>query len=103
MFERSTGFVALPGGIGTLEELAEILTWAQLKQHARPIILCNIDGFWDGMVQMLKHMRDHGFIRQGFEVNLDVVTRAEDVIPAYHARRAKTKDLIPVDIIQDRL
>jgi uncharacterized protein (TIGR00730 family) len=103
MFERSTGFVALPGGIGTLEELAEILTWAQLKQHARPIILCNIDGFWDGMVQMLQHMRDHGFIRQGFEVNLDVVARAEDVIPAYHARRAKTRDVIPVDIIHDRL
>ena len=103
MFERSTGFVALPGGIGTLEELAEILTWAQLKQHARPIILCNIDGFWDGMVQMLHHMRDHGFIRAGFEVNLDVVTRAEEVISAYHARRAKTKDVVPVDIIHDRL
>ncbi len=42
MFERSTGFVALPGGIGTLEELAEILTWAQLQQHARPVLLLNV-------------------------------------------------------------
>jgi uncharacterized protein (TIGR00730 family) len=103
MFERSTGFVALPGGIGTLEELAEILTWAQLKQHARPIILCNINGFWDGLLEVLKHMRSHGFIRPEFEVNLDVVTKAEDVVPAYHARRAKTRDVTPVDIIQDRL
>jgi uncharacterized protein (TIGR00730 family) len=52
MFERSTGFVALPGGIGTLEELAEILTWAQLQQHARPVILvdvldfCRHEGQW---------------------------------------------------------
>jgi uncharacterized protein (TIGR00730 family) len=103
MFERSTGFVALPGGIGTLEELAEILTWAQLKQHARPIILCNIAGFWDGLLDVLKHMRSQGFIRPEFEVNLDVVTKAEDVVPAYHARRAKTRDVPPVEVIQDKL
>jgi uncharacterized protein (TIGR00730 family) len=103
MFERSTGFVALPGGIGTLEELAEILTWAQLKQHARPIILCNIAGFWDGLLDVLKHMRGQGFIRPEFEVNLDVVTKAEDVVPAYHARRAMTRDVAPVELIQDKL
>ena len=103
MFERSTGFVALPGGIGTLEELAEISTWAQLKQHSRPIIVCNVEGFWDGLVQMLKHMKDSGFIRQGFDVAMDVVSKAEDVIPAYHARRATSRDLPPVDILHDRL
>lgn len=103
MFERSSGFVALPGGIGTLEELAEIMTWAQLKQHARPIILCNVEGFWDGLLDVLKHMRGQGFVRPEFEVNLDVVTRAEDVVSAYRARRAKTRDIAPVDVIQDRL
>jgi uncharacterized protein (TIGR00730 family) len=103
MFERSTGFVALPGGIGTLEELAEILTWAQLKQHARPVVLCNVDGFWDGLLELLKHMTGEGFIRSGFEVNLDVANGAAEVIPAYEARRAKTRDVVGTAVLQDKL
>jgi uncharacterized protein (TIGR00730 family) len=103
MFERSTGFVALPGGIGTLEELAEILTWSQLKQHARPVVLCNVAGFWDGLLGLLKHMTAEGFIRSGFEVNLDVANGAAEVIPAYEARRAKTRDVLGVEIAQDKL
>jgi uncharacterized protein (TIGR00730 family) len=103
MFERSTGFVALPGGIGTLEELAEILTWAQLKQHARPVIVCNVSGFWDGLLHMLQHMRDQGFIRADTAVNLDVADGAADVIPAYNARRAKTRDVFGAEILQDKL
>ncbi len=92
MFERSTGFVALPGGIGTLEELAEILTWSQLKQHARPIILCNVDSFWDGLLGLLDHMRMEGFIRGGSEVHLDVADGPTAVIPAYEiAPRANTR------------
>ena len=46
MFERADAFVALPGGVGTLEELVEQMTWAQLGQHRKPIVLANIDGFW---------------------------------------------------------
>lgn len=103
MFERSTGFVALPGGIGTLEELSEILTWSQLKQHARPILLCNVEGFWDGLLSLLEHMRTEGFIRSGFEVSLDVVEGAAAVIPAYELRRARTRDVLGAEIIQDRL
>ena len=94
MFERSTGFVALPGGIGTLEELAEILTWSQLKQHARPIILCNVAGFWDGLLGLIKHMTGEGFIRPGFEINLDVANGASDVVATYEAGRAKTHDVL---------
>jgi uncharacterized protein (TIGR00730 family) len=103
MFERSTGFVALPGGIGTLEELAEILTWAQLKQHARPVVLCNVSGFWNGLLDLLKHMTTEGFIRSGFEVNLDVANGADDVISAYQARRAKTRDVVGTEVLQDKL
>lgn len=103
MFERATGFVALPGGLGTLEELAEILTWAQLKQHARPVILCNAGGFWDGLLDLIAHMRGQGFIRKEFEVALDVAAGAEDVIPAYMARRETTRDVAPVDVIKDRM
>lgn len=103
MFERSTGFVALPGGIGTLEELAEILTWSQLKQHARPIVLCNVAGFWDGLLDLLAHMTAEGFIRTGHEVPLDVADGPGAVIAAYEARRAKTRDVLGTELVQDKL
>jgi uncharacterized protein (TIGR00730 family) len=103
MFERSTGFVALPGGIGTLEELAEILTWAQLKQHARPVIVCNVSGFWDGLLALLQHMRGEGFIRTDTAVNFDVAEGAAAVLPAYESRRAKTRDVVGTEVLQDKL
>jgi uncharacterized protein (TIGR00730 family) len=82
MFERSDAFVALPGGIGTLEELVEQLTWAQLGQHKKPIVLADIDGFWQPFLSLLGHMRDEAFIRSGFEVKFVTVTKAEDILPA---------------------
>ncbi len=82
MFERSDAFVALPGGIGTLEELVEQLTWSQLGQHRKPIILANIDGFWDPFVELLDHMRSQEFIRNGLDVSFTVATKAEDILPA---------------------
>ncbi len=63
MFERADAFVALPGGIGTLEELVEQLTWAQLGRHKKPILIANIEGFWDPLCTLLDHMRDLAFIR----------------------------------------
>jgi uncharacterized protein (TIGR00730 family) len=90
MFERASGFVALPGGLGTLEELTEISTWAQLEQHAKPIILCNIGGYWDPLVTLLNHMREEKFIREGLEFKLDVVKSAAEVIPAFEFRLQKT-------------
>lgn len=86
MFARASGFVALPGGLGTLEELTEISTWAQLRQHAKPVIVCNIDGYWDPLLDLIDHMRDEQFIRQGFEFELDVVATAAEVIPAFEFR-----------------
>ena len=90
MFARSSGFVALPGGLGTLEELAEISTWAQLGQHAKPIILCNVAGYWDPLVTLLDHMRAEKFVREGLEFAMDVVSAAEDVIPAFEFRLKAT-------------
>jgi len=87
MFARAQGFVALPGGLGTLEELAEIATWAQLGQHSKPIILCNIEGYWDPLITLLAHMRDEKFIREGIEVRFDVVTSAAEVVPAFEQRQ----------------
>lgn len=85
MFERSDAFVALPGGIGTLEELVEQLTWSQLGRHKKPIILANIAGFWDPFRTLLAHMRTQAFIRPGLEVRYTVVERAQDIIPAVAA------------------
>ena len=95
MFARSSGFVALPGGLGTLEELAEISTWAQLGQHHKPIILCNVEGYWDPLVTLLDHMRAERFIREGLEFGMDVVNRAEDVVPAFDYRLKVTPELVP--------
>ena len=103
MFEQSTGFVALPGGMGTLEELAEISTWAQLGQHAKPIIVANIDGYWDPLLGLLAHMRAENFIRAGMEVLLDVATKVEEVVPLYEHRLANAHNLVPVQLIKDRL
>ncbi len=86
MFEKSDGFVALPGGVGTLEELVEVMTWAQLDRHAKPIVLCNIDSYWNPLLTLVEHMRAEKFIREGLEFKLDVVTSALDVIPAFEAR-----------------
>jgi uncharacterized protein (TIGR00730 family) len=81
MFERSDAFVALPGGIGTLEELVEQMTWAQLGQHNKPIIIANIDGFWAPFLHLLTHMQGEAFIRAGLEVPFSVVDDAEDIVP----------------------
>ena len=83
MFEHASGFVALPGGIGTLEELVEVSTWAQLDQHNKPIVLANIDGYWDPLIELMDHMRAEHFIRAGLELQLEVVSTAEDIVPAY--------------------
>ena len=81
MFQRSDAFVALPGGIGTLEELVEQLTWSQLGQHGKPVVIVNIAGFWSPFLALLEHMRNQQFIRSGLEVHFEVVERAEDVVP----------------------
>ena len=90
MFERADAFVALPGGIGTLEELVEQMTWAQLGQHTKPILMLSVNGFWRPLLQLFAHMRQFGFIRPGLELNYLVAEEVEDVLPmlAKAARRA---------------
>ena len=63
MSELSDGFIAMPGGMGTLEELFEMVTWAQLGIHAKPIGLLNVNGFWDGLAGVVGHMVEQGFVR----------------------------------------
>src|SRR6266511_4048600 len=81
MFERADAFVALPGGVGTLEELVEQLTWAQLGRHKKPILIANIESFWDPLLALLDHMRKLEFIRNGLTFNLLKVEHVEDILP----------------------
>ena len=85
MFERSDAFVALPGGIGTLEELVEQMTWAQLGRHDKPIVLADIEGFWEPLQGLLSHMRAEAFIRPGLEVRFTVIDTAVDIVPSLAA------------------
>jgi uncharacterized protein (TIGR00730 family) len=80
MFERADAFIALPGGIGTLEELIEQLSWLQLGQHRKPVLALNLNGFWDPLLALLAHLESRGFIRpRSFE--LLVAERIDDVMP----------------------
>jgi uncharacterized protein (TIGR00730 family) len=63
MADLSDGFIAMPGGMGTLEELFEMLTWSQLGIHAKPVGVLNVDGFYDGLVGFLRHLQGEGFVR----------------------------------------
>ena len=98
MFERSDAFVALPGGIGTLEEVVEQLTWSQLGRHSKPIVLGNIDGFWDPLMGLLEHMRAQTFIRDGIEVHFMVADRASEILPAIlHSLPSRPRELTSRD------
>lgn len=85
MFERSDAFVALPGGIGTLEELVEMLTWAQLGRHNHPIIIANLNGFWDPLVELLDHMIKQQFTASNIRRFYGVVDKVEDILPRIEA------------------
>ena len=90
MFEKSDAFVALPGGVGTLEELIEQLTWAQLGRHTKPIVIADIKGFWRPLLTLMAHMRNFDFIREGLEVNYAVAEHARDIVPMIDAKLRHT-------------
>ncbi len=92
MFDKSDAFVALPGGVGTLEELVEQLTWSQLGQHEKPIILANVNQFWNPLLGLLEHMRGERFIREGLEVRFRVVDQATAILPAVISAVAASAD-----------
>ena len=86
MFERADAFVALPGGLGTLEELVEQMTWAQLGRHKKPVLVANINGFWDPLLAFVAQMRTLGLVPPAAKgVNLLVAERVEDILPTLNA------------------
>ncbi|HET7491475.1 MAG TPA: TIGR00730 family Rossman fold protein [Bradyrhizobium sp.] len=99
MFEHSDAFVALPGGIGTLEELVEQLTWQQLGRHSKPVLLANIEGFWEPLFALLAHMRATQFIRASLAVDILKAERVEDILPRLKEAAARalegTEEIAP--------
>jgi hypothetical protein len=81
MFEMADAFVALPGGVGTLEEIVEQMTWVQLGRHKKPILLANIGDFWQPLCALLDHMKKLEFIRGGLDFDLLVADRVGDILP----------------------
>src|SRR5499425_2291837 len=92
MFERADAFVALPGGVGTLEEVVEQLTWAQLGRHRKPILIANIKGFWDGLLAVFGHMGRNGYIHSAERLNYLVVDSVEKILPALRAAAPERED-----------
>lgn len=80
MAEHADGFIAMPGGIGTLEELFETLTWAQLGFHEKPIGLLNVAGFYDPLIEFLRHQTSQGFLRAEHKELLLVETESDSLI-----------------------
>ncbi|QDB98970.1 TIGR00730 family Rossman fold protein [Mesorhizobium sp. 8] len=85
MFEESDAFVALPGGIGTVEEIVEIMTWAQLGHHRKPIVFANVKGFWNPMLALIDHMAGEGFIHTAQRVKPLVVDDPGAIVAAVMA------------------
>jgi len=81
MFERSDAFVALPGGIGTLEELVEQLTWVQLLHHQKPVVLCSIDSFWVPLLELFDRMKSAGFVYNSDILDDLTCENVEEILP----------------------
>ena len=102
MFERADAFVALPGGIGTLEELVEQMTWAQLGRHNKPILMLSVRSFWKPLLVLFAHMRESGFIRPGLELNYLVAERVEEVIPMIEAAARRATGPVDTALVEGR-
>jgi uncharacterized protein (TIGR00730 family) len=83
MADLSDGFIAMPGGIGTLEELFEVFTWAQLGFHQKPIGLLNVEGFYDGLLQFIRHMVSQRFVKDEQAALLMAEAQAEDLLQRF--------------------
>jgi len=82
------GFVALPGGLGTFEETLEVLTWAQLGIHRKPVGVLNVEGYWDGLRHLLAHAVGEGFVRPEYAALLLFGTTAAELLDRVAAWRS---------------
>lgn len=80
MCELAEGFIALPGGFGTMEELFEMLTWAQLSLHRKPVAILNINGFYDHLIEFIERMVESGLLKEEYRTMLIVGNEIEDLL-----------------------
>lgn len=96
MFERSDGFVIMPGGLGTLDETFEILTWKQLQLHKKPIVLVNVEGYWDPFAAMIDAIIDAGFAHPAAKELISIVDGVDDIFDVM-ARQPEPKKIVLTD------
>jgi hypothetical protein len=82
MFERADAFVALPGGLGTLDETFEIVTWRQLGLHGKPVVIVDDGGYWRPLIALIDHIVAHGYARESVRGLFTVVSDVAEVLPA---------------------
>ncbi|MDH2173374.1 TIGR00730 family Rossman fold protein [Acinetobacter johnsonii] len=82
MAERASAFVALPGGLGTFEEILEVATWGQLNQHQKPMMIYNVNGFYDALITQLDHAVEEGFLPPQHRAKVIVCNHAEQIYSA---------------------
>lgn len=92
MFEMADAFVAMPGGIGTLEEVVEQMTWVQLGRHRKPVLLANIKGFWAPLCALIDHMKKLEFIRGDLNFDLLIADKVADILPMLQKAAASVSD-----------
>lgn len=92
MVDYSDAFLVLPGGVGTLDETCEIITWRQLGIHDKPIIIANIKDYWTPFLTMINHIADEGFMRQDDKRTMNIVDSVDDVLNALENAPQETFD-----------
>lgn len=85
MYDRSDAFLSLPGGMGTLDEMFEILTWSQLKIHSKPCFIYNTKGFYDSLLGFLKHSNQEGFIKDQHLTLLTEITDEASLLAMFNS------------------
>jgi uncharacterized protein (TIGR00730 family) len=93
MAERADAFVVLPGGFGTLDELFEILTWRQLGLHDKPIVLVDLDNYWQPLAVLLDRMKAEGYVSEANRQLIRWVDRIDEVLPALAAEAPSRRDV----------
>ncbi len=94
MFTNSDAVVVLPGGAGSLDEFFEVLTWAQLGLHKRPIIIANIEGYWDPLITLLDHVISQGFASETLHSHYRLCDTVDDVLTALRSSENAAKEKI---------
>ena len=93
MAEMSDGIIALPGGCGTMEELMEIITWKQLGLYLKPIIILNVEGFYNPLLEMLQHAIDENFMRHEHQAIWQVATTAQEAVSLLYSTPLWNKEV----------